>query len=130
MKLSTARIEQVLGQLAPRTVVVPETHPRAADLHKIFGNHTFFLDEDGLEIIEPAIPDEGETSQPEAGQLIKLAIWDDAARTVLAPHPAEVTGIVIHFKSRLQEKLDQAGEDSFPASDPTVHNGVIGREED
>ncbi len=127
MKLSPVRIQQTLDQLATQTVVVPPDHPKAAELHDIFGEHTFFLDEDGLEIIEPAIP---AGAGDDTGQLVKLAMWNDAARTVLAAHPAEVTNIVIHFESPVQEILDQAGKDSFPASDVTAHSGITGSGEE
>jgi len=126
MKLSPVRIQQTLDQLVSRTVVVPETHPKAAELHQIFGEHTFFLDADGLEIIEPAIPSDAGEIEEDAGQLVKLAMWNDAARTVLAAHPAEITDVVIHFESSVQQQLDQAGEDSFPASDATNHTGTTG----
>lgn len=127
MKLSPVRIQQTLEQLAAQTVVVTPEHPKAAELNEIFGEHTFFLDEDGLEIIEPAAP-EGH-GENDAGQLVKLAMWNDAARTELAAHPAEVTSIIIHYDSPMQEILDQAGKDSFPASDTTAHSGITGSDE-
>ena len=126
MKLSPVRIQQTLDQLATQTVVVPPDHPKATELHEIFGEHTFFLDEDGLEIIEPAAPERPGDMQNDAGQLVKLAMWNDAARTTLAAHPAEVTSVIIHYASPVQEILDQAGKDSFPASDATSHSGVTG----
>jgi hypothetical protein len=130
MKLSPVRIQQTLDQLATQAAVVPPDHPKAEELNGIFGDHTFFLDEDGLEIVEPAAPQGNGDVPNDAGQLVKLAMWNDAARTELAAHPAEVTNVIIHFESPVQEILDQAGKDSFPASDATTHSGVTRNGED
>jgi hypothetical protein len=130
MKLSTVRIKQALEQLEPRTVVVPENHPKTTELNEIFGEHTFFLDDDGLEIIEPAAADDEDGLEENAGQVIRLAMWNDVARTTLAPHPAEATGNVVFFRSVAGDRVAQAGEDSFPASDATFHNGVTGEDDE
>lgn len=124
MKLSNTRIQQALDQLEARTVVVPEQHPKAAELHEIFGEHTFFLDDEGLEIIEPAALEDEDGMKENAGQVIKIAMWNDASRTILAPHPAEATGNVVLFSSARRDRVEQAGTDSFPASDPTAHSGI------
>jgi hypothetical protein len=61
---------------------------------------------------------------------VKLALRDDATRTGLTPHPAEITDVVIHCEFRFQEKPDQTGEDNFPAIDATTHPGITGSEEE
>lgn len=118
MKLSTMRIQQALDQFGSDTAVIPESHPKAGELEDIFGAHTFFLDKEGLEIIEPVaarkatLPDkEGlEIIEPvaareatqkleEVGQVIRVAMWNDAARTTLAAAPPETTGVVVVFPS-------------------------------
>src|SRR5690348_13377948 len=58
MKLSTARVKQTLGQLEQQdgienTVPVPEDSPVLPQLSSLFGDHTFFLDSEGLHIVEP-----------------------------------------------------------------------------
>ncbi len=125
MKLSTNRINNALEQLEPRTAVIQDDHPNAGELKEIFGEHTFFLDSCGLEIIEPVSATQAPAGQ-EACELLRIATWNDATRTKLAPHPAEATGKVIIFPSAHREALRKAGEDSFPASDPTAHSGVTG----
>lgn len=127
MKLSNVRIQQALDQLEARTVVVPEQHPKTAELNEIFGEHTFFLDDEGLEIIEPAALEDG--MKENAGEVIKIAMWNDASRTVLAPHPAEATGNVVIFRASSRDRVEQAGTDSFPASDATFHSGITGADE-
>ena len=120
MKLSSTRIGQTLKQIGAHTVVVSQNHPMAGRLHEVFGDHTFFLDEEGLEIVEPA---EFAQVEAQAGELVKLALWDDASRTTLAAHRPKSTGVIVTFDSLDQDKVDRAGEDSFPASDPTSYSG-------
>jgi len=59
--------------------------------------HTFFLDGNGLNIVEPAEPlQEG----VQAGQVINLASWDDEDPPNLAPHAPEPTEVVIVLGSK------------------------------
>ena len=97
MKLSTDRIQQALNQFDQLTSVVPDNDPKAGELEEVFGKHTFFLDGDGLEIIEPVIGEEAGLIQDELGQVIRLAMWNDAGRTTLAARRAQVTGVVVVF---------------------------------
>jgi hypothetical protein len=98
MKLSTARVKRTLGQLAQQdgienTVPVPEDSPVAPQLVSFFGDHTFFLDSEGLHIVEPAEP--AIAGDEPAGQLIKIASWADADHTTLAAQEPEPTEIVV-----------------------------------
>lgn len=97
MRLSTARVRQTLEQLEEQpafqgTVAVPDDNPVLPKLTEVFGDHTFFLDSEGLHIVEPAEP--GAAAAP-TGQVIKLASWSDAGRTTLTPHRPEPTEIVV-----------------------------------
>jgi hypothetical protein len=97
MKLSTARVRQTLDQLEEQaaftdTVAVPEESPALPKLNEVFGEHTFFLDSEGLHIVEPAPADAGDAA---SGQVVKLASWSDPARTSLAVHRPEPTEIVV-----------------------------------
>jgi hypothetical protein len=91
MKLTSVRTAYAAKQL--EAFPLPETHPMMSSLCELFGEHTFFLDNDGLSIVEPeeiAAPDEGDL-----GVLVKLANWADEGRTVLCPHVREVTTLVL-----------------------------------
>ena len=92
MKLTTARVERTLDQFEAQAV--PEDHPAIPELHRVFGDHTFFLDQDGLHIVEPVL---STSAGPEAGQLIKLASWQDASRTQLAAHQPEPSSTVVEL---------------------------------
>lgn len=93
MKLAAAMVAQTLDQYDAK--VIPETHPAAAQLSKRFGDHTFFIDESGLNIIEPA-----DTEEPEqtTGVVVNLASWADTERSALEPHTPEMTDIVVALK--------------------------------
>jgi hypothetical protein len=94
MKLNSAQIEQTLAQFEAR--VVPDDHPVVSELSQLFGNHTFFLDSKGLNVVEP---NEGVEAGAPAGTVINLASWSDARMTSLAPHEPEPTEVVVMLES-------------------------------
>jgi hypothetical protein len=74
---------------------IPENHPVVHQLNSLFGDRTFFLDTNGLNIVEPT----GESdSGSQTGQVVKLAGWSDDNRTSLAPHEPEPTEVIIVLK--------------------------------
>ena len=52
MKLNTATAERTQSQFDAQAI--PENHPVVHQLNSLFGDHTFFLDAQGLNIVEPA----------------------------------------------------------------------------
>ena len=54
MKLTSAQVERTLGQFEAEAI--PDDHPVVPQLNDLFGEHTFFLDSNGLNIVEPAEP--------------------------------------------------------------------------
>ncbi|MCW5745384.1 MAG: hypothetical protein KIT36_04190 [Alphaproteobacteria bacterium] len=88
MRLSAARVERALSQLSAQAI--PDSHPVMPQLSRAFGDHTFFIDDAGLLIVEPA-----DSAEVPAGQLIKVAAWSNAERTSLTPHEPEATDVVI-----------------------------------
>ena len=95
MKLNSALVERTLSQFEAE--VIPDYHPAVPELNRLFGDHTFFLDRNGLNIVEPAAPaPEG----AEAGQIVNLANWDNTDPPSLAPHEPEPTDVVIALGSK------------------------------
>jgi hypothetical protein len=93
MKLDATQVKQTLTQMNAH--VLPDDHPAVAHLTNLFGDHTFFLDEGGLKVLEPAeMPDEQEA---QSGEVVSLADWSDASLTSLTPHEPETTGTIIVF---------------------------------
>jgi hypothetical protein len=93
MKLNSTQTEQALSQFEAQ--VLPENHPALRQSSGIYGNHTFFLDGSGLNVLEPA-----ETAEAEAqtGEIVSLASWSDATLTSLKPHEPEPTGVIVTLK--------------------------------
>jgi hypothetical protein len=96
MKLSTVRIQRTLHQLEEQnafqeTLLIGEDSALKPKLSELFGDHTFFLDSEGIHIVEPA---ETRSSVP-AGKVIKLATWKDNKRSALTTHRPQATDIVV-----------------------------------
>jgi hypothetical protein len=99
MKLSLAQVERVEEQYDGQ--LVPEGHDVAPQLENLFGEHTFFLDAQGLNIVEPS-PEDGHV-----GNVINLATWTDEKRTMLAPHAPEPTPVVIELGEEIDGEADE-----------------------
>jgi hypothetical protein len=102
MKLSTSRVHQAIEQMEKQgafegTFAIPDDNPNIPKLSEVFGDHTFFLDSEGLHIIEPTGFDGGDTTK---GQVVKLASWGDPNCTSLAPHRPEPTEIIVALTAK------------------------------
>jgi hypothetical protein len=86
MKLNSEQVEQTLTQFEAR--VIPDDHPLVPELNELFGDHTFFLDSNGLNVVE-------QNESAEAGTVVNLANWGDAQWTSLLPHEPEPTKVVV-----------------------------------
>jgi len=91
MKLTAALVERTLSQFDAQAI--PDDDPAIPQLSRLFGDHTFFLDSNGLNIIEPAGPAQLATE----GQVVKIASWDEANPHSLAPHEPEPTDVIIRL---------------------------------
>lgn len=90
MKLNSSQTEQALSQF--QAEVLADDHPALKQLSGIYGDHTFFLDGSGLNVLEPAAAAETEAR---TGEIVNLASWSDATLTSLRPHEPEPTGILV-----------------------------------
>ena len=91
MRLTSEQVERALNQFEAQAI--PDDHPMVAQLSELFGDHTFFLDGNGLNVVEPA--ESSNNSGAATGQVVNLANWGDDKLTTLAPHPPEVTAVVV-----------------------------------
>jgi len=90
MKLSSAQTQRTQTQFEAQPI--PESHPSIPKLHQLFGDHTFFLGDEGLCVVEPTDADaEGDVT----GKVIKLANWKDESQTSLTPCEPEETDRVV-----------------------------------
>ncbi len=90
MKLTSAQVERTLTQFEGEAI--PDSHPVVPQLNQLFGEHTFFLDRNGLNIVEPAEAAGGATR---SAQVVNLANWSDGNPTRLEPHEPEPTEVVV-----------------------------------
>jgi hypothetical protein len=90
MKLNSVQTEQALSQFEAQ--VLPDDHPVLKELSGIYGDHTFFLDGSGLNVLEPA---ETVETGARTGEIISLASWSDPTLTSLSPHEPEPTGVLV-----------------------------------
>lgn len=90
MKLNAAQVKQTLTQMEARAL--PEDHPAVGKLTELFGDHTFFLDQGGLKVLQ-----EGESGEEDAqvGNVVSLADWSDSTSSSLQTHKPMLTGVVI-----------------------------------
>ena len=95
MKLNSAQVEQTLTQFEAQ--VIPEDHPLVRRLNELFGDHTFFLDGNGLNVVEPS---ESTDTGASAGTVVNLANWSDAELTSLMPHEPTPTEVVVILESK------------------------------
>jgi hypothetical protein len=65
-------------------------------LERLFGGHTFFLDSEGLSIVEPV---EAEQNDRRRGVVVNLASWTDADKVSLQPHEPESTDLVVDLET-------------------------------
>jgi hypothetical protein len=95
MKLTPTQVERTLSQFEAQAI--PEDHPAVSQLNELFGDHTFFLDSNGLNIVEPTEPAEAGV---QAGRVVNLANWSDEKLTKLAPHEPEPTDAIVELGSK------------------------------
>ena len=95
MKLSSEKLGSVLEQIDAE--VIPDDHPSLPKLREVFGDHTFFLDQNGLNIVEPADPMQEDAP---IGQVVNVASWSDDDPKTLAPHEPELTDVVVVLQAR------------------------------
>jgi hypothetical protein len=95
MKLSSAQVDKTLTQFEAQ--VIPDDHPLVPRLNELFGDHTFFLDSNGLNVIEP---NEHIHAGVPAGTVVNVANWSDAQLTGLVPHEPEQTEVVVILENQ------------------------------
>jgi hypothetical protein len=89
MKLTSTQVERTLSQFEAQAI--PEDHPLASQLSDVFGDHTFFIDRNGLNIVEPA----ESAQESHSAKVVNIADWTDANLTSLTPHEPEPTDVVV-----------------------------------
>jgi hypothetical protein len=95
MKMNSTQIEQTLHQLDAEAI--PAEHPAMSQLERLFGDHTYFLDGKGLNIVEPVAAERNGGRQQ--GVVVNLADWTDAKAVSLQPHEPESTDLLVDLEA-------------------------------
>lgn len=114
MKLSTAQIAEVKEQTGIDPV--PEEHPTTPNLKEAFGDHTFFLDTNGLHVLEAAQEEKVEEDK-QALAVIRVASWTDENRTALAPHEPQVSEAALAVTAEEGDGDSSGGDGAAGAPD-------------
>jgi len=115
MKLSALQADRVLQQVDCQ--VIPPRHTITPQLRQAFGDHTFFLDAQGLSIVEPASPDR------QVGNIVKLATWSDESHTTLAPTGPEPTPVAVRLGPTADGADEEAADEMLTAEEDMGANG-------
>jgi hypothetical protein len=94
MKLTSEQVTRTINQFEVQAL--PDSHPAIPQLRELFGEHTFLLDANGLNILEP--DDANPRGRVQAARVVNLANWSDETLTRLAPHEPEATGTIIELE--------------------------------
>jgi hypothetical protein len=92
VKLNEQQTDQVQRQTGLHPI--PDDNPVADTLKSSFGDHTFYVDKNGLYVWEP-VEAEG-VSQPAAA--VMLAEWADEEKTALRPTEPTVSNVVVELE--------------------------------
>ena len=92
MKLTSAQVERTLTQFEAH--VLPDTHPVVPRLNELFGNHTFFVASNELNVVEPT---KFRSVRGRGGQGCKPCQLGDTNLTSLVPHEPEPTDVVVEL---------------------------------
>jgi hypothetical protein len=99
MKMNSSQIERTLHTLNAAELnaeAIPAEHPMMSQLERLFGDHTYFLDSRGLNIVEPV---EAGHVDGRLGVVVNLANWTDGKAESLQPHQPEPTEMVIDLEA-------------------------------
>ncbi len=97
MKLTAKQIENVEQNTGLQPI--PEDNPAMSQLKENFGDHTFYLDERGLYVLEAPTQSDGEakagTEEESHATAVQVASWADDQKTALQPHEPVATDAVV-----------------------------------
>ena len=99
MRLANTMVARALDQLDAK--VIPDAHPASQELTRRFGDHTFFLDQNGLNIVEAV-----DTETGAAAGVVANATWSDVEQSSLEVHPPEITDVVVELGPQDQHKMN------------------------
>ncbi|GAB4392976.1 MAG: hypothetical protein Tsb0032_10660 [Kiloniellaceae bacterium] len=103
MKLNANQIAAVKQDLSADPL--EEQNPAMGALRKAFGDHTFYVGDEGLFVVEP-VEDEKHPGEP--AQLILVAAWSDDSKKALQPVPPQETETVVDLAAVAKGRKGEA----------------------
>ena len=94
IKLTSTQIKQVANQIGANPV--SDDDPAVSQLVEAFGDHTFYLQEDGLHLLEPHAVRAGGRL---VAIMVRLARWSTEDATSLVPHEPDPTDVYVDLAS-------------------------------
>jgi len=76
---------------------IPDDNPAMSQLKENFGDHTFYVDDQGLYVLE-ATEEESDQDDPAAAQAVQIASWTDENKTALQAHEPQATDAQFKLK--------------------------------
>lgn len=92
MKLNAAQIDIVEQQVSVRPI--EDDSPAMPQLKEVFGDHTFYVDANGLHVLE-VLPEDMDGAQPGTAAIIQIAEWTNEDKNALAPIEPRAAGSVV-----------------------------------
>ena len=90
MKLNTVQVEVIEAQTG--AIPIPHDNPANEALVNVFGEHTFYADQNGLHVLETVAVEE--TTDGEHAEVIQIAEWANEDKSELQPIEPRRTGAV------------------------------------
>ena len=94
MKLTPTQIAATRDAIAANAL--PEDHPVMGQLEEAFGEHTFFIDQNGLSVFVDQDEVPAEVDLPDGDpRLVLIAAWTDETRQALGAVQPVDTGVTL-----------------------------------
>jgi hypothetical protein len=82
---------------------LPEEHPSYPALSQAFGDHSFYVSDQGLLVFQQ-VPE-----QPEVARLVLVAAWTDDSKSELGAIEPQVSDITVDFSNGAAPMSDKPG---------------------
>ncbi len=92
MKLDDDQVAAVKRQTGAD--LIADDNPAIDTLRKVFGEHTFYLDQNGLLVPERS---DGDSEADSVAEFVQVAVWQGEERDALQPIPPQATGYKLTF---------------------------------
>jgi hypothetical protein len=104
MKLTTDQVGAIERQTG--AIPIPDDNPANAALTEVFGEHTFYADQNGLHVLEQVDVTE---QDGEHAEVIQIAEWTTDAKDELQPIEPLRTGAVLGIDEVSANAIIEAG---------------------